>query len=242
MRIKKHHKTDIKNFKHMKNPLNYLIIILSMSMLSCAVKAQKAPETLAVFPSITLKTEQSLKKLTDKIYDTSDKELIKTFKALKKKQRQLFRVLKRCNRNLQLTPEYLVTLSESQKVLDQLFQNYEKTDNKQFLLESIYKDYAAKRKSINYYVAKDANAKIKVIINSNENEGYFVFAKLSYEKGMDIKRFRFDSPTNNASLSFVPGYYLFWLEKDGRVSEPELHLIVGDATDIEKRLTLKSPK
>jgi len=226
----------------MKNTVHSLIVIFVIGMFSYAVKAQETPKEADGLPSITLKTKASIEKLSDKINTTSDKQIRKTFKALKKKQRQLFRVLKRCNRNRQLTPEYLLTLSASQKVLDQVYQNYETTDNKQFLLESIYKDYTAKRESINYYVAKDANAKIKVIINSNENEGYFVFAKLSYEKDMDIKRFRFDSPTNNASLSFVPGYYLFWLEKDGRVSEPELHLIVGDATDIEKRLTLKSPK
>lgn len=226
----------------MKSTAHSLLIIFAVSMLSFAVKAQEPSKEKPTLPSITLKTKQSLKRLSAKIDKNSDKEFVETFKALKKKQRSLFRVLKRCDRNRKLKPEYLLTLNESQKVLDQLFQNYETTEDKQFLLESVYKDYDAKRKSINYYVAKHANAKIKVIINSNENEGYFVFAKLSYEKGMDIKRFRFDSPTNNASLSFVPGYYLFWLEKDGRVSEPELHLIVGDATDIEKRLTLKSPK
>ncbi len=224
----------------MKNFRNYILLsILSISIFSCAVKA---PEETNALASITLKTQQSLKKLADTIYATSDTELIKTFSALKKRQRSLFRLLKKCDRNNKLKPEYLTTLSETQKTLDQLFQNDETINDPQFILESIYLDYDAKQKSINYYVSKDANAKIKVIINSNEEEGAFVFAKLSYEKNKDIKRFRFDSPTNNASQYFVPGYYLFWLEKDGRVSEPELHLIVGDATVTEKKLTLKDPK
>ena len=224
----------------MKNFRNYILLsILSISIFSCAVKA---PEETNALASITLKTQESLKKLADTIYATSDTELIKTFSALKKRQRSLFRLLKKCDRNNKLKPGYLTTLSETQKTLDQLFQNDEAINDPQFILESIYLDYDAKQKSINYYVSKDANAKIKVIINSNEEEGAFVFAKLSYEKNKDIKRFRFDSPTNNASQYFVPGYYLFWLEKDGRVSEPELHLIVGDATVTEKKLTLKDPK
>lgn len=233
----------IKNFKQMKTSVNYVIIVLGISMLSCVVKAQESQKEINTFPSITLETQRSIERLADKIYTTSNEELTEAFKALKKKQRRLFRILKRCDRRSKIQPGYLTTLHESQKALDQLFQNYETIDNKQFILKSIYLDYDAKRKSINYYVSKDANAKIKVIVNSNEEEGYFVFAKLSYEKDKDIKRFRFDSPTHNASQYFVPGYYLFWLEKDERVSEPELHLIVGNGgTDTEKKLTLKDPK
>ena len=224
----------------MKNFRNYVLLgILAVSIFSCGVKA---PEETNPLTSITLKTRQSLKKLADTIYATSDTELIETFSALEKKQRSLFRLLKKCDRNNKLKPEYLVTLSETQKTLDRLFQDEETINDPKYLLESIYLDYDAKQRSINYYVSKDANAKIKVIVNSNKEEGAFVFAKLSYEKNMDIKRFRFNSPTNDASQYFVPGYYLFWLEKDGRTSDPELHLIVGDGTDTEKKLTLKDPK
>lgn len=224
----------------MKNCRNYIAIIgLSLSILSCGVKPPQESEALL---SILAETAASTKKLAGKINTASDKQLVKTFKTLEKRQRRLFPLLKRCDRNNSILPEYLETLSESQKTLERLFRNYETTDDQQFILESIAMDYDAKKRSINYYVSKDANAKIKVIINSNQEEGYFVFAKLSYEKDMNIKRFRFDSPTNNASQYFVPGYYLFWLEKDERVSDPELHLIVGNGTDTEKKLTLKDPK
>lgn len=223
----------------MKNLIYYLIVILLITAFSCGIKA---PDEKNPLTSIELKTRQTLEKLGDTLYATSDGELIDIFKALEKKQRSLFKVLWRCDRNNKLEPGYVTTLSKNQEALDSLYRNYDTVDNKKFIMESVYMDYDAKRRSINYYVSKDANAKIKVIVNSNEEEGYFVFAKLSYEKDKEVKRFRFDGPTNNAAQYFVPGYYLFWLEKGERTSDPELHLIVGDGTETERKLTLKDPK
>jgi len=88
---------------------------------------------------------------------------------------------------------------------------------------------------------KAATKKVRVTINSAEEEGFFVYGKLSYEQAKDIKRYRFNKPTQNASEDFVPGYYLFWLEKDKRIGKPELYLIMSDGTDAGKDLILKTP-
>lgn len=187
-------------------------------------------------------TQQTMNQLAEKMPTTEGDSLTTAFTMLEDKSKKLFPVLVNCNKKYKLTKNYMTTLEEAQKALARLNENFDSTANKDFIINAIYMDYDAKLKSITSSATSDANTKIKVTVDSNEDEGFFVFGKLSYEQELAIKRFRFNRPTQNASLEVVPGYYLFWLEKDGRVGTPELHLILSDGSGEPQKLVLKTPK
>jgi len=191
---------------------------------------------------ILSQTQQALLDLEKKITTTNEPKLKKAYFDVKQKSEALFPVLEKCNDKYALNKEYLSTLEASKKTLITLSKSYDTTPDKTYILEAITTDYDAKLQTINNTAKNDATTKIKVIVNSNEEEGFFVFGKLSYEQGQNIKRFRFNQPTQNAIQDFVPGYYLFWLEKEDRVGEPELHLIMSNSGEEEKTLILQTPK
>ncbi|MEW7279336.1 hypothetical protein ABW636_12150 [Aquimarina sp. 2201CG1-2-11] len=223
----------------MKNKYSYSIMLcLILCMCSCASYGPKNKDLTGVLSN----TQQTITNLTEKIQTTGDKMLIKTGQKLESKYRELAPVLESCNEKYTLTTEYMTTLQEAQRALQRVDKDFNRISDKAFILDAIYLDYNAKLTSIKSNSKSDANSKIKVTVNSNEGEGFFVFGKLSYEQSLNIKRFRFNKPTQNASQDFVPGYYLFWLEKDERIGEPELHLIVSNGAEEVKQLVLKTPK
>ncbi|SNR16917.1 hypothetical protein [Tenacibaculum jejuense] len=195
------------------------------------------------------KTEQEIKKIK-KIASSEQKKdkdasgglsVLKTIDKLEDKQKELFYLLDGCNERSALTTEYLNSLEESYKALQKVAKEKEIV-KRQKTLEAIYLDYKAKEIAINSSENNDANTKVKVIVDSSEDQGFFVFGKLSFEGNLNIKRFRFTKPTQQASQDFVPGYYLFWLEKGDLIGKPELHLITISGEEKEKILVLKTPK
>ncbi|WP_340200013.1 hypothetical protein [Ascidiimonas sp. W6] len=218
-----------------KFTLTFYILGFIYGCASYTAKDNKLSATLS-------STQQAITNLQEKISASTDDHLIKTFHRLEKKSKELFPTLKDCNKKYALTKEYIATLQEAQKTIKRVDKNFNNIPDKTFILDAIYQDFDAKLITINSSTEKNANTKIKVIVDSNKEEGFFVFGKLSYEKTLDIKRFRFNKPTNSATQDFVPGYYLFWLEKEDRVGEPELHLIMNSGAEEEKKLVLKTPK
>lgn len=205
---------------------------------SCASYGKKNKDLTQVLAN----TQQTLNSLAAKMPATEDETLVKAYQQLEKKYQELAPALEKCNEKYALTTAYMSALKEAQRALQRVDKDFNTAPDKTFVLDAIYRDYDAKLRSIYSSPKSDANTKVKVTINSNEDEGFFVFGKLSYEKDLDIKRFRFNKPTQNATQDFVPGYYLFWLEKDDRISEPELHLIISSSDEEEKQLVLKTPK
>ena len=222
----------------MKNRYPFTLMIALILVSACA----SYTSTNNHLDSVLSKTEQAMIGLADKVNNTDDQELKKTYTQLEQKRKELFPLLIKCNEKYALTKAYMATLKEAQKTVQRLEKNFDTASDKVFMLNAIYLDYDAKIQSIQNSPKNEANTTIKVVVNSNQEEGFFVFGKLSYEKELDIKRFRFNQPTQNAVQDFVPGYYLFWLEKEDRVSEPELHLIISDGSADGKQLVLKTPK
>lgn len=217
-------------------------LLLSFYILVFIASCSSYKATNNELDELLFTTQQTMNQLAEKMPTTEKDSLNKAFNQLEEISKELFPLLINCNKKYTLTKNYMVTLEEAQKALDRLDENFDSIENKAFILNAVYLDYDAKLKSINSSATSDANTRIKVIVDSNEDEGFFVFGKLSYEQELDIKRFRFNRPTQNASLEVVPGYYLFWLEKDGRVGTAELHLIMSDGSDEAKKLVLKTPK
>ncbi|SEK94388.1 hypothetical protein SAMN04487910_1536 [Aquimarina amphilecti] len=223
----------------MKNKYVYLIKLCLLIMIySCASYGPKNKNLSLVLS----KTQQAIGNLEEKITITDDNDLKAAYNELTEKSAVLFPVLENCNDKYALTPEYVATLEATENTLRKLNEEFEIMNNKTFVLNAVSKDYEAKLQTIKNTAQNNATTTIKVMVNSSENDGFFVFGKLSYEQDLDIKRFRFNQPTQNASLDFVPGYYLFWLEKDGLIGEPELHLIMSNGGEEEKQLVLKTPK
>ncbi len=223
----------------MKHLYNSIILVFAIVFIhSCASYAPKTNDLTLILA----KTNEAITQLEEKISTSTDQELINAYNQLNEKHRELFPLLEKCNEKYALTTEYLSTLRETQKILANMDQNFDQITDKIFMLNAIFQDYEAKLQTIKNTAQNDATTKIKVVVNSGQEEGFFVFGKLSFEKEQEIKRFRFNQPTQNASQDFVPGYYLFWLEKENRVSEPELHLIMSNNGEEEKTLVLATPK
>ncbi|AXT52379.1 hypothetical protein D1818_16590 [Aquimarina sp. BL5] len=223
----------------MKKIIIKTVIVFILVLISGCASYGPKDNSLAIVLS---NTQQALASIGEKIVADGDKELVSAYDTLEKKRSELFPVLEKCNEKYALAPEYITTLKEIEKTVSRVNKEFTTTSDKAFILGAIYKDYDAKLQTIKNTAANNATTKIKVTVNSNEEEGFFVFGKLSYEQGQDIKRFRFNQPTQNAIQDFVPGYYLFWLEKEDRVGEPELHLIMSNSGEEEKQLVLKAPK
>ncbi|WP_298310693.1 hypothetical protein [uncultured Aquimarina sp.] len=223
----------------MKRLVTQTLTILILAFISGCASYGPKDNSLAIVLS---NTQQALASIGEKIVTDGDKELASAYDTLEKKRSELFPLLEKCNEKYALSPEYIATLKEVEKIIRLMNKEFNTTSDKAFVLNAIHKDYDAKLQTIKNTAANNATTKIKVIVNSNEEEGFFVFGKLSYEQGQDIKRFRFNQPTQNAVQDFVPGYYLFWLEKEDRVGEPELHLIMSNSGEEEKQLVLKTPK
>jgi len=215
-----------------------ILLLLAAIFCGCASYGPKNKDLSLVLSN----TQESLTNLQEKISASDDLKMKEAYKKLNRKSTELFPVLEKCNDKYALSPEYVSTLKEAQKVLNRMTKNDVNVTNKANVLLAIYQDYDAKLQTIKNTAANNATTKIKVIVNSNEEKGFFVFGKLSYEQGQDIKRFRFNQPTQNAVQDFVPGYYLFWLEKEGRIGVPELHLIMSNSGEEEKTLVLQTPK
>ena len=223
----------------MKQLYNSIILVFAIVFISgCASYAPKTNDLTAIL----VKTNEAITQLEKKISTSTDQELINSYNQLNQKHQELFPLLEKCNEKYALTTEYLSTLRETQKILANMDKNFDQIMDKIFMLNAIFQDYEAKLQTIKNTAQNDATTKIKVVVSSGQEEGFFVFGKLSFEKEQEIKRFRFNQPTQNASQDFVPGYYLFWLEKDNRVSEPELHLIMSNNGEEEKTLVLATPK
>ena len=223
----------------MKQLKVYFICFLITTLVSgCAGYRSKTKDLTLILT----KSEQTLNRLQEKIKQSTDSSLRNRFSQLLEKSDTLFPILKKCNEKYALYPEYIATLRETDNTLRALLKDYESISDKQYVINAITQDYDAKIQTIKNTAQNDATTKIKVIVNSNDEKGFFVFGKLSFEHGKDIKRYRFNQPTQNAVQDFIPGYYLLWLEKENRIGTPELHLIMSHSGEEEKRLVLQTPK
>ncbi len=222
------------------NNLKYYILVFSISI--CFSNCGGYGSIDYGFSETSVNTQKALTNLSTKISTSEDPMLIQTYNKLEKTSNELFLILEDCHKKYKLTKNYITTLQEAQKALERLHQNFASTSDKTLLLEAIYLDYHAKLQSIVSSPQNDANSTIRVTIDSSKEDGFFVFGKLSYEEKLPIKRFRFNKPTHDAFQDFVPGYYLFWLEKEDRIGTPELHLIINNGTEAEKKLVLETPK
>ncbi|MFD2563152.1 hypothetical protein [Aquimarina rubra] len=218
--------------------IKIILSLITVLFYSCASYGPKNKDLSLVLAN----TQISLINLQEKINTSKEPKLKEAYDQLALISKELFPVLEKCNDKYALSPEYVATLRETERTLRYLVKEYETISDKEYIINAMYQDYDAKLQTIKNTAKNDATTKIKVIVNSNEEEGFFVFGKLSYEQGQDIKRFRFNQPTQNAVQDFVPGYYLFWLEKDGRIGAPELHLILSSSGEEEKTLVLQTPK
>lgn len=213
----------------------FCMLILICSCASYTTVSNKLPEVLS-------QTQQAVSNLAEKIPDLQNDSLTAAFNRLEEKRKELFPLLIKCNEKYRLSKDYIATLQGAQKSLQRLYEGFDTISDKKYILYAISEDYDAKITSIQNDPNNEATTTIRVIVDSNGDEGFFVFGKLSYEEELDIKRFRFNGPTQNAIQDFVPGYYLFWLEKDGLIGDPELHLIRSNGIELEKKLILKTPK
>ncbi|GGI58493.1 hypothetical protein GCM10011444_28020 [Winogradskyella haliclonae] len=172
------------------------------------------------FYEVAFKTQQTMTYLAESIYKTNSVELRNSFVELEETHNRLFKILVDYSESDNVISEdYLLSLENSQKVLEELSNPFEDIKASLRLFEAIKYDYKAKLQSIDYGISISINEKVKVTVKTTKSSGYFAYIKYSSDENINIKRLRFNNPTNNAERYLSPGYYIIWVEKDNNKSK-----------------------
>ena len=161
----------------MKQIYNSIILVFAIVFTSgCASYAPKTNDLTAIL----VKTNETITQLEEKILISKDRELINAYAELDQKQKELFPLLEKCNEKYALTSEYLSTLRATQKILANMDKNFDQITDKKFMLNAVFQDYEAKLQTIQNTAQNDATTKIKVVVNSGQEEGFFCIWKVIF--------------------------------------------------------------
>lgn len=220
--------------------LNIKLLFLAL-LFNVALLAQDYPEkpTKQEYSKVLLKTQTNLTKLAEKVYQTEDENLIRSFKNLEENSKKTQKNLIALEDYSNFPNEYLFTLVDSNSALIRLSNDMEDVEEAKQLIDYISEDYKAKANSINFGITTDVNSKIKVTVETIGGSGYSVFVKYSYDLDIDKKRFLFNNKTNNSVRYFSPGYYIFWIEKEDFKSDSRLVKLETLDGDFEEKIVFE---
>ncbi|RZK40926.1 MAG: hypothetical protein EOO90_13235 [Pedobacter sp.] len=94
-------------------------------------------------------------------------------------------------------------------------------------LNAMATDYSVKMNASPPGLSQQLLTGVKVTVTkaNNGTSGYMVKASYMWDFDSKNPRFAFNNPTNNAVRVLAPGYYMIWLEKDGKLVESREVLI-----------------
>lgn len=207
---------------------------------------------------VSAQDKELFQKTYTEFYEIMDSLKVKVEKTNKK---DLLINFQEMNSNLNTLYEYIDTYISSDKLIDneyvlqfydiknqlsRLFKEVNTIENILKIIQLINKDSKLKlahRNSESFFspdgYRKLMNQKIRVSVLSNKGEGYKVYANNPWNFDKSRIDYKFDNLTNNSSRKFLCGYYIFWIEKDGFVSEKRLVEVCGDEKHKENGLTIK---
>jgi hypothetical protein len=216
--------------------LRFTFIIASLLVTSTII-AQKSVKMTE------LDTQRTLRKLIEKSNDQEeiDPELKNSLSSLSKTVTQLFNNIK-ADKSLQVDSDTLFfqSLEYAQKTLGELQTNWISNEHAKDVIEAIQKDYDIKMSAS----ALGANSKflseIQVSVFTRKDDinvnGFDVKCNYLWEYKRDVARFVFNNQTNDATRYLSPGYYVIWIEKDGKVIQKKDKVEIGNLQKQEESI------
>jgi len=206
-----------------------LLLLISVMLITSNIYGQTRLEI------VELSTQKSIRKLTIKINKLDDKDaiLINNLKLLSNSATTLFQKI-RNDQNIgqQNDTVFITTLEHSQQALNQLIVDWSSDEDAANLMKAIKIDYDTK---IN---ASPLGASSKVITNievsvvtksaGQDAAGYDVFYTYMWDSVAKKEKNPFVNQTNNAIKKLAPGYYFFWIEKNGVTIQNKPKVEIGN--------------
>lgn len=209
---------------------NYLGLVILVFMLSfgtgihCQTRMQL----------IELNTFKALNKLSAEVKNHEKKDdLEKSLQELSSSAMKLFgEIREKGNFDAEGDSLFVGSLDDSQKALNGLLADWESDDNVDSMFADIKKDFDIKMTSSQLAAVSGAVANIEVTVltkSATENiSGYDVFYTYMWDLKKKEKKNVFTNQTNDAVKNLSPGYYFFWIEKDGKIVKTKTKIEIGN--------------
>lgn len=191
-----------------------VVFFLFLSQISIGQISPNTRETL-------LKARGNLTNLTKTISSNTDSGKIITndILSLNRTIFSLYTKINQCDDTI-IDDVFVQSLIESQKVIESFKQNSDSAELIS-LINAIQKDYELKINSSDFGAEPNIISVIEItVLTQKDNvlvEGYDVRCNYLWDINLSKARFNFTNPTNSAKMKLSPGYYVFWLEKDGNL-------------------------
>lgn len=185
---------------------------------------------------IELNTQKSIRKLISKVNNLEkiDTTLINNVNNLSNSATSLFqKIVNDPDFGMPIDTSFIISLDQSQKKLDQLVvENWSSNEEVGNIIRSIKTDYDIKINSSPLGASSKiiTNVEVSVLTRSNNHnvDGYDVYYTYMWDSKEKKDKKSFNNQTNNAIRIISPGYYLFWIEKKGKIIQSKSKVEIGN--------------
>jgi hypothetical protein len=199
--------------------MKYLMLTFFSIFHLCYSASYSAQSSNIDYFEVSFKTQKTLTQLQKVLNSTKNADLVNLYRNLETSSRQLFKILDDVIKTKKIDNDYLISLQNNYGALEKALNNLDNFGLLKKTLISVNLDYSNKYNSISFGISPNFVDKIKVVVETKNGSGYFVFVKYSYDFKNYIKRYQFNNATNNAEKLLAPGYYIIWIEKGDYISE-----------------------
>lgn len=223
----------------MKSFLIHQILIL----LSSAILITDNTYGQTRLENVELNTQRTIRKLISKIYslDNKDTIIVNNVNLLSKSATILFDKI-RNDENLGQPNDtlFINSLELSQQVLNQLLVDWRSNEKAANTMKAIKIDYDIKTASSPLAASSKVltNVEVSVVTKSKNQDvsGYDVLYTYMWDSEAKEEKNFFNNQTNNAIKNLSPGYYVFWIEKNGILIQMKSKVEVGNLMEPKETL------
>lgn len=218
------------------NKYSVVVLFLFSSLFAGKIHCQ------AKIEKVELNTFKTLNKLSTKINGLGNKgALVNSFNELSNSAKELFdKIHNDTNINESDDNLFIDSIEDSQKALSQLLTNWESNDDADSLIVAVKNDFNNKIKASPLAAMSEVLTSIEVTVvtksASGNISGYDVFYTYMWDFKNKQKKNGFTNKTNDAVRNLSPGYYVFWIEKDGKIVQTKPKVDLGNLMNPKETL------
>lgn len=209
---------------------HYILFLLASFMLtSNIIYGQTRLE------NIELNTQKSIRKLISKISSNGNKDtiLVNNLHQLSKSVTTLFQKISNDVTIGQPSDSMFInSLEQSQQALEKLINGWTSNEHSTNIIKAIKLDYDIKTNSSPLAASTMVIKIVEVSVltkSGNQNvAGYDVFYTYMWDSDTKKMKDNFNNQTNNATKNLSPGYYFFWIERNGVIIKSKPKVEIGN--------------
>lgn len=188
---------------------------------------------------VQLETQKTIRKLTNKVTTDGIKDTIVT-NNLNRLSANATTLFNKINSNPASGKDtgFVYALEQSHVALAELLGDWGSNDYAANRMQDVSIDYYIKTKAAPLAASSNITTNIKVIVitklNDSEVGGYDVKCNYMWDSELKKAKIIFNNQTNNAVKYMAPGYYVFWIEKDGVIIKKKSKVEIGNLSEPEE--------